>query len=361
MSAQFGTWREGQTIREAARAGAPVVDPAAWEPETLSSSDDWVYRFTDEDMAELANAVDRVEDREIDIVDVTGNDFPLPRLGELLSCARRELLDGRGLAVLRGLPVADWGRRRAAIAYFGMGHYIGTPISQNEPWPHIGACEGLRQKLRRPPIARSREQRSVGIPRRSCGLCRTTLPAHLDEGWRQQARQLRDPLQSDAGRSARSRRDPDRGFPLDTARRSPTRRQALVPPAGFRLRTGLFQRPGAPAPISARRRGCPAFHPSPTLRSKRWRCSSRWRPTVRRPSSSSRVIFSSCTTTSSCTHRTAYEDWPEPERKRHLLRLWLKDDDGRPVVPLMRESFQGIHVAGFQPVMPLDEPGAQAN
>jgi hypothetical protein len=21
--------------------------------------------------------------------------------------------------------------------------------------------------------------------------------------------------------------------------------------------------------------------------------------------------------------RTAYEDWPEPERKRHLLRLWL--------------------------------------
>jgi len=53
--------------------------------------------------------------------------------------------------------------------------------------------------------------------------------------------------------------------------------------------------------------------------------------------------------------RTAFEDWPEPERRRHLLRLWLRDDDGRPVVPLMRESFQGIHVAGFRPVMPLDE------
>ena len=29
--------------------------------------------------------------------------------------------------------------------------------------------------------------------------------------------------------------------------------------------------------------------------------------------------------------RTAYEDWPEPERKRHLLRLWLaapEFDDG---------------------------------
>jgi len=27
----------------------------------------------------------------------------------------------------------------------------------------------------------------------------------------------------------------------------------------------------------------------------------------------------------------------------------------------MRESFQGIHVAGFQPVMPLDEASHQEN
>ena len=23
--------------------------------------------------------------------------------------------------------------------------------------------------------------------------------------------------------------------------------------------------------------------------------------------------------------RTAFQDWPEPERKRHLVRLWLRD------------------------------------
>ena len=27
--------------------------------------------------------------------------------------------------------------------------------------------------------------------------------------------------------------------------------------------------------------------------------------------------------------RTAYEDYPEPERKRHLLRLWLSAPNGR--------------------------------
>ena len=29
--------------------------------------------------------------------------------------------------------------------------------------------------------------------------------------------------------------------------------------------------------------------------------------------------------------RTAYEDWPEPERKRHLLRLWIAADGARPL------------------------------
>ncbi len=58
--------------------------------------------------------------------------------------------------------------------------------------------------------------------------------------------------------------------------------------------------------------------------------------------------------------RTAFEDWPEPKGRRHLLRLWLRDDRGQPVVPLMRESFQGIHVAGFHPVIPLDDVSGAA-
>jgi hypothetical protein len=31
--------------------------------------------------------------------------------------------------------------------------------------------------------------------------------------------------------------------------------------------------------------------------------------------------------------RTEFEDWPEPERRRHLLRFWLRRDNGRPMVP----------------------------
>jgi hypothetical protein len=60
--------------------------------------------------------------------------------------------------------------------------------------------------------------------------------------------------------------------------------------------------------------------------------------------------------------RTAYEDWPELERRRHLLRLWLACEDG-PVLPaFMFERTgvvangrpDGIRVPGVALVAPLE-------
>jgi hypothetical protein len=52
--------------------------------------------------------------------------------------------------------------------------------------------------------------------------------------------------------------------------------------------------------------------------------------------------------------RRAFEDWPEPERKRHLYRLWLADEDSRPITPAFRALIRGIEVEGFMPSAPLD-------
>jgi len=53
--------------------------------------------------------------------------------------------------------------------------------------------------------------------------------------------------------------------------------------------------------------------------------------------------------------RTRYEDWPEPERKRHLLRLWLSFDGARPLHPdIIRDHQSGILEAGTIPHAPLE-------
>jgi Taurine catabolism dioxygenase TauD, TfdA family len=40
--------------------------------------------------------------------------------------------------------------------------------------------------------------------------------------------------------------------------------------------------------------------------------------------------------------RTAFEDWPEPERKRHLLRLWLASERARPLPRVFEERYGSI-------------------
>jgi hypothetical protein len=62
--------------------------------------------------------------------------------------------------------------------------------------------------------------------------------------------------------------------------------------------------------------------------------------------------------------RTAYEDYAEPEKKRHLLRLWLATPDGRPLPGGFANRYHnlepgqrpagGIIVPGTRPHAPLE-------
>src|SRR5262249_5136781 len=60
--------------------------------------------------------------------------------------------------------------------------------------------------------------------------------------------------------------------------------------------------------------------------------------------------------------RTAFEDWPEPDRKRHLLRLWLAPANARPLPAVYAERFGsvvpgergGVSVTGISRSFPLD-------
>ena len=54
--------------------------------------------------------------------------------------------------------------------------------------------------------------------------------------------------------------------------------------------------------------------------------------------------------------RRGFEDWSEPERRRHLLRLWLRDDRGRPIMPEYKNVINGVELDGVELNTPLDVP-----
>jgi hypothetical protein len=54
--------------------------------------------------------------------------------------------------------------------------------------------------------------------------------------------------------------------------------------------------------------------------------------------------------------RREYEDWPEEHRKRHLLRLWLYDPEGR-IIPAEQRAGRagrGVEIKGVARNAPLD-------
>ena len=130
---------DGQTRhanREPGGAGVPAIDPAAWYADDMLKTKEWIYTLSDAEIGDLMNAVTGAEARGIDIKDLSQENFPLPVFGPVLGNIYRELTEGRGFVLIRGLPVAEITRAQAGAAFYGMGTYLGRAVSQN-PMGHV--------------------------------------------------------------------------------------------------------------------------------------------------------------------------------------------------------------------------------
>ena len=56
---------------------------------------------------------------------------------------RNELLNGKGFILFKGFPVEKWGNHKSAIAYMGLGTYLGYFVSQNGKGHVLGHVKDL--------------------------------------------------------------------------------------------------------------------------------------------------------------------------------------------------------------------------
>ena len=56
---------------------------------------------------------------------------------------RNELLNGKGFILFKGFPVEQWGNHKSAIAYMGLGTYLGYFVSQNGKGHVLGHVKDL--------------------------------------------------------------------------------------------------------------------------------------------------------------------------------------------------------------------------
>ncbi len=106
--------------------------PSAWIGEAMAADPSlWLVQLSVEDIAELEQAAVVYLSHTKEIGEITREKFPLPRMAAQLSKLRQTLINGRGFEVLRGLPVATYTQEVAATIFCGIGAHLGSARSQN--------------------------------------------------------------------------------------------------------------------------------------------------------------------------------------------------------------------------------------
>ncbi|MEM9315708.1 MAG: TauD/TfdA family dioxygenase [Pseudomonadota bacterium] len=122
-----------QTIHYLARAHAavptaPIASRAAWLGADLDLAG---HRLSEAEVEEIDAALALASTQGKPLGQWTRRDFPLPKLGPRIAAWRRQLVDGTGVQLIRGLPVARWGQADSERFFWALGLHLGQPGAQN--------------------------------------------------------------------------------------------------------------------------------------------------------------------------------------------------------------------------------------
>ncbi len=110
---------------------APIAGPCVWRGTEIAASNRWIRPMDRAVSRALIATADRAREAGIEWSALTRDQFQVPGLDELCAEAREELENGSGMAKLTGLDFAGLDPRSQRHLWFGLGHHLGTIVSQS--------------------------------------------------------------------------------------------------------------------------------------------------------------------------------------------------------------------------------------
>lgn len=337
-----------------------VCDRTVWY---ATDNTDWIEEISADQIAEVKDAVQELERAGVEIEKITAEGVPLPTLGPRLQGLLDEVLNGRGFVLIRRLPVERWTRRQAAIALLIIGAQLGNLRMQNDEGHLLGHVRDLGRSSDDPNtrIYQTRERQTFHTD--SCDVVGLLCLQSAKSGG------LSSLVSSTTIFNEMRRRRPDLlrvlMEPIETDRRGE------VPAGGkpyfnipvFNYHSGLVSTIYQRQYIESARR----FHGVAPLTSLQIEALNLFDELANDPQLNLTMELQPGDIQLVHNHtilhdRTAFEDYPEPERKRHLLRLWLAPPTARPLPEVYAERFGsitpgdrgGVVVPGSRPAIPFE-------
>jgi hypothetical protein len=113
--------------------------PSAWTRTEMEAQRHWAYTLDSAEIDDLRAAVKHANASGKTLMDIGAGDFPLPVLARRIATLAKELEDGRGFELWRGLPVVGWSIADRQTAFWGLGLHLGAPIVQNAAGDLLGS------------------------------------------------------------------------------------------------------------------------------------------------------------------------------------------------------------------------------
>jgi len=343
---------------------APVAGPAVWYGSDLQRRSDWIRQFSGAELAELDAAVRAFKASGAALAGISAQAFPLPSLGPALAAILDELLEGRGFAMLRGFPVERYTREEQAIAYMGIGSWFGRARSQNAKGHLLGHVKDLGLDITDPKVRYYQTRRKLEYHTDSVDvvglLCLKTAKAG-GESYIASSMAIYNEI---------LKRRPDlvpallEPYPTDRRGEVPEGMKPWFDMPIYHRHAGLLSCIYVRQYIESAQELFPEARRltraqveamdlmDGLLNDPQIHLSMAFLPGDMQFLHNHQILHS----------RNDFENWPEPARHRHLLRLWLAPPAGRPLPEIFAPRYGsvapgergGIVVRGATPKVPLE-------
>ena len=340
-----------------------VRDRSAWYAADWAGNAEWLEQLSDVEIEEVERAARELERAGNEIRVLNAKDFPLPTLAPRLHRVLDDVLNGRGFGLIRGLPVEHWTKRQSAISFLIIGAHLGNLRMQNAQGHLLGHVRDLGYSSDDPNIRiyQTRERQThhtdscdvVGLlclrAAKSGGVSSLVSSTTIFNEMRRRRpdllRVLLEPIETDRRGEVPAGGKPYFTIPvfnyhdglvsaiyqrqyIESARRFPDVAPLTAPQTeALDLLDELANDPKLNLMMELRPGDLQLVHNHTILHD-----------------------------------RTAFEDYAERDRKRHLLRLWLAPMGARPLPEVYVERYGsitpgdrgGVEAAGATPTVPFE-------
>lgn len=323
-----------------------IDSPTAWIGREMAQNPDlWTHVLSSGEISELEEACNSFLSNGIDLGSISRDKFPLPTLSELFEEIRKDLQYGKGFVLLKGLPVETYSIEQCATIFCGIGAHLGSARSQNAKGHMLGHVTDVGADLSdtNVRIYQTAERQSFHTDSCDCvGLLCLRAAKEGGDSLLVSTVTLYNEMQ---------KRRPDllevlfEPVPTDRRGEIPEGQKSYfeIPVLNWyegRL-TGLYQR----VYINSSQQ----LPEAPRLRQDQIAALDLFDEIANEPDIHLKMRLEPGDVQFVYNHtmlhdRTAFRDWPTPEDRRYLLRLWLALPDDRPLPETFKQRYGSIEI-----------------